>query len=401
MKLRRSPGLTAGLLALGLLTAGTAEAAGPATVSLRVEGATKTIYEGTLTTNAKTIHMGPGENFGGTTYPGGDEPCLGTNGGNQGGYSGPGATPNTALDDAAATGAFSWYGPYDSSYGDFFVDTIAGEGSVNGPYWDLRVNGASAQRGGCQIELGNGDEVLYAIDAYGKPGLKLSGPAKAAPGQAITAKVTDGETGAPVAGASVGGATSAADGGVTVGPFSVRGDHDVKATKAGTVRSNRLRVCVTDGSDGACGTTVPTPQQPSSCTTTGHDGLCGTTDTTKPVARLVGLKDSKRYSRRRAPRTLRGTVTADPSGIRAVQLRLKGRRGRDCTKYSASRETWGKRSCWRNAPWFTVGEAETWRYLLPARLRPGRYTIDVRATDKAGNRSALRRGTSRIVIAVR
>jgi hypothetical protein len=396
MKLRRSTGLVAGLLALAV--AAPAHAAGPATVTLRVEGASRTIFEGPVATDAKTIHMASGPAFGGT-YPGGDEPCTGTNGGNQGHYSGPGATPNTALDDAAATGAFSWYGPYDSGYEDFFVDTIAGEGSLNGPYWDARTNGISNDRGGCQIELQNGDEVLFAIDGFGKPGLKLSGPATAAPGQAVQGKVTDAQSGAPIAGATVGGATSGADGSVALGPFADRGDHDLKADKPGTVRSNRLRVCVTDGADGACGTAVPQPQ-PLQCTTNGADGLCGTTDRTAPTVRLLKAYDGWYYSRGHAPRTLRGTVTADPSGIRDVQVRLKRRQGKRCASWSARKERFVRRSCKRSAAWFSVGDGESWSYLLPSRLRAGKYTLDARATDKAGNVSVLERGRSRVVFRV-
>jgi hypothetical protein len=395
MKLRRSTGLVAGLVALA--AAAPAHAAGPATVTLRVEGASRTIFEGPVTTDAKTIHMASGPDFGGSTYPGGDQPCTGTNGGNQGHYSGPGATPNTALDDAAATGAFSWYGPYDASYGDFFVDTIGGEGSLDGPYWDARTNGVSNPRGGCQIELQNGDEVLFALDGYGKPGLKLTGPATEAPGQTVQGKVTDGQSGAPIAGATVGGATSGADGSVAIGPFADRGDHDLKASKTGTVRSNRLRVCVTDGSDGACGTTAP---QPVSCTTNGSDGLCGTNDRIAPSVRLLKIHHRWYYSRRFAPRTLRGIVSPDPSGIRDVQVRLQRRHGKGCTTYSASKERFVRRSCKRTAAWFSVGDGETWSYLLPARLGTGKYTLDARATDKAGNVSTLQRGRSRVVFRV-
>jgi hypothetical protein len=162
------------------------------------------------------------------------------------------------------------------------------------------------------------------------------------------------------------------------------------------VRSNRLRVCVTDGADGACGTTPAIP-----CATTGHDGLCGSTDTTAPVARALGITDGRSYSRRRAPRTLRGTVTADPSGLRKVQVRLKRRSGPRCWYYSATRERFSRRSCMRSAVWFTVGEQPDWSYLLPGRLPVGKYTLSVRATDKAGNRSAVEDGTSRVVFRVK
>jgi hypothetical protein len=40
-------------------------------------------------------------------------------------------------------------------------------------------------------------------------------------------------------------------------------------------------------------------------------------------------------------------------------------------------------------------------YLLPHRLRRGRYVLDVIAVDGAGNREPLARGTSRVVFFVR
>ena len=41
------------------------------------------------------------------------------------------------------------------------------------------------------------------------------------------------------------------------------------------------------------------------------------------------------------------------------------------------------------------------RSLLPGGLAPGRYVLDIQATDAAGNHTSLARGTSRIVFYVR
>jgi hypothetical protein len=128
---------------------------------------------------------------------------------------------------------------------------------------------------------------------------------------------------------------------------------------------------------------------------------CGTAaDRSAPRARLSGLRDGRRFTRRHAPRTLRGTVSADASGLQDVQLRLKRHDGRRCQAYSGARERWVTRTCWHNARWFSVGDRESWSYLLPARPGRGRYTLDVRATDKAGNTSSLKRGISRVVFRV-
>jgi hypothetical protein len=187
--------------------------------------------------------------------------------------------------------------------------------------------------------------------------------------------------------------------------FSAAGPVNVQATKPGTVRSATETTCVTTGADGACGTSPGTGTGtggPASapCVTNGADGRCGTPDRSAPRVRLRGLRDGHRYTRRNAPRTLRGTVSSDASGLRAIQVRLKRRDGRECTAYSGSRERWVTRTCWHNAKWFGVGDRESWSYLLPGRLTRGRYTLDVRAVDGAGNVSSLKRGRSRVVFRV-
>ena len=44
---------------------------------------------------------------------------------------------------------------------------------------------------------------------------------------------------------------------------------------------------------------------------------------------------------------------------------------------------------------------DSFSYLLPSRLPPGRYVLDIKATDSAGNRTPLDRGSSRIVFYVK
>jgi hypothetical protein len=369
---------TAGLAGLVLaLLAAPANASGPATVKLRVEGASRTIYEGVVTTDARSITMASGPTAGGGTYNGGTHVCNGLNHGNEGKYSGPGATLNTALDDAAKTGAFTWYGPFDSTFEDFFVATIGGEGGVNGPsYWDLRLNGTSLTRGGCQVQLANGDDVLYALDGYSKAALRLTGPATAAPGVPFAVRVTD-ETGTAVDGASVGGQTTT--GGTAMVRLDVAGPQRLKATKDDSVRSNGLDVCVTTGSDGACGTVVPSPP-----------------DRTAPTASILGIRDGQRFTRRRAPRELSGTVSADPSGLWAVKIRLTRRYEGKCWYFSGSREQFLKRTCGKQYA-FKIGDRSEWSYLLPSRLPRGRYVLDTYAIDNAFNRGE----ESRVVFRVR
>jgi hypothetical protein len=51
--------------------------------------------------------------------------------------------------------------------------------------------------------------------------------------------------------------------------------------------------------------------------------------------------------------------------------------------------------------YFAIGDRADWTYLLPSRLRKGRYVLDAVAIDGAGNRTPLARGTTRVVFTVR
>ena len=91
------------LIAAGIIAlaggAGTADAAPPAGVKMRVEGANRTIFEAPIVTNGHTI----------TTPSGGTHRCDGTN---NGANPTPGPTPTAGLDDAAALGGFTYDGTY-------------------------------------------------------------------------------------------------------------------------------------------------------------------------------------------------------------------------------------------------------------------------------------------------
>ena len=88
-----------------------------------------------------------------------------------------------------------------------------------------------------------------------------------------------------------------------------------------------------------------------------------------------------------APRELRGTVSADASGIKSVRLAVTRRGKAGCTAYDGVRERFKTHRCggWKS---FRIGDRADWSYLLPKRLGRGRYTIRVIAIDKAGNDGA-------------
>ncbi len=390
----------AGVLAAGFLSLVPAGAsAAPVTVDLRVEGRTRTLLERQVTTDVRTFRFTDAP----ATYP-----CDAT--GPTGSAATPSPTRGAALITAAEEAGVSITGTV-GSFGPTFA-TIAGEAvgydAATGEFLVEYENGVPAQFGSCNDAIATGDEVVFAYGTGSEPVLRLTAPATAAPGQPVTVRVTDAASGAGIAGATVGGATTGPDGTASV-TLTQRGLASLKAAKAGTIRSNAARTCVTDGADGFCATgTAATPAAPqapaASCATTGRDGLCGTPDLTAPRGRIASVREGARL--RRGIRQLAGTVSADPSGIREVRLRLsRTDRGR-CYRYDGrGRERFVRASrCGAGrALSFRVGSSADWSYLLPASLPRGRYVLDVFVTDARGNRTRsrdLQRGTSRVVFTV-
>jgi hypothetical protein len=374
MKLRSTSGLAAGLVTLGLLTTGPAVAAGPANVDVRVEGETQTLVPETRVTTT-TARVGKDGDPSHT--------CSGTSG-------------LGALDRATAG---NWNGQWFGS--SYLVDTIKGEHRYAAypadpaPYWTFWLNYKASDTGLCEVELQEGDDVLIFADCFGSQcastptPLRLTVPRTAAPGSTATVRVEQlSATGypsvtnaQPAAGATVssGGQTytTGADGTATIA-VGTGDSQTVQATKPDRVRSAVESLCLT----------------------TGTDGLCGSADVEPPHASVLGIQEGQRFSRRKAPRTLRGTVTADPAGLRAVKLRLTRQDRGDCFKYSGKEQRFQSKPCGTRS-WFKIGDRADWSYLLPKRLGRGRYVLDVTALDNERNRDALVRGRTRVVFTVR
>ncbi|HEV3229494.1 MAG TPA: hypothetical protein VGY97_08475 [Solirubrobacteraceae bacterium] len=385
----------------------------PVTINLRIEGATKTLFEGPLTTDAHTA-ANPINAPDSSTSIVGPHPCDYKDNGNPPLGGSAAGTPTTAAFDgvaqAGATFGAIWY----SSQGDFFVTQLGSDangGPPTYPSWGFAVNYQSGSVGGCQLTLSSGDQVLWAYDFFNKVHLlKLAGPSVANVGQPITVKVTDGGTAAAMPGASVGGQTTDAQGNASI-TFSKTGTQSLKAEAPSSVRSNRLDVCVHNGNDGTCGSTAPTSA--SSTTPAGTLPTAGpapappTYATGLPVTApatgfLRGIRYGHRFARDRAPRTLRGTVSADATGIEAVRLRLSRRTIYACQGFDARLERFRSTRCGiEHAPWFSVGTSTRFSYLLPHRLRPGRYVLDLEVIDGAGHRDDQPvPGRNRIVFSV-
>ena len=367
MKHRSAAGL-AGLV-LALLLVAPAVAA-PVTVDLRIEGANATLFEGKVTTDVR------GFRFTGDPV---EHVCDGT--APSGSSSVPVPTRGAALAQASELTPFAIAGSWNAQFGAPSFTEVVGERVEYDPGTDRFLveikNGKGSSSGACGDPIQNGDEVVFAYAKFGEPVLKLTGPATAQPGSQVSVRVIDAGTGSPVAGAAVAGATTDADGRASVGPFGA-GEHALQATKTGSIRSNHLRLCVTTGSDGACGTVQPSAP-----------------DTTAPAASIVGIRDGQRFTRRRAPRELKGTVSEDPSGLWAVKIRLTRRFKGTCWYFSGSREQFVRRTCGKQHA-FKVGDRAEWSYLLPARLPRGRYVLSTYAIDNAFNRGEERRVVFRV-----
>ncbi len=388
----------------------------PGLVTVRVEGAVQTLLPATtVLTEAGAFH------------PANDPVAARTC---------PGTSAARALE--LATGSI-WSGTYFTSFGDYQVDSILGEAHPTGPsdgsYWAFWVDNAPAQVGICQQQLDPGDQILFFPDCFGScPAgfvspdvLAVNAPAAVQSGTPFTAGVVSyPNAGGPpktlVGAAITGGGASAVTGagGLASVTLNTPGSYLLTASAPGAVRAETT-VCVHNANDGNCGTTkgapgaggtppaggagTPTPgapgaTTPAGCVTNGSDGRCGTLDRTAPVGRLQ-IPEGRHYAHGRGPRTLDGTVAADPSGLRTIRLRLTRLEHGRCQVFSPKKAALVDGTCKIDrAPWFAVGPPSPFSYLLKQRLPAGRYVLDVEATDNAGNVDRQVAGRSRIVFRV-
>jgi hypothetical protein len=162
---------------------------------------------------------------------------------------------------------------------------------------------------------------------------------------------------------------------------------------------------VHNGDDGSCGTagrTQPGTPFPTVGVSPSHTASAPQVPYKGPfavVAQIAGISEHHVFAHGHAPRLLTGTVSAH-TPVTSVSIALRrAYRGR-CLAYSGVRERFTHMPC-GSARFFEVARTSSFSYLLPAALLPGRYVLDVEATDAAGNRTVLARGTSRIVFFVR
>lgn len=354
---------TLGFLLAAAALGGPAAAAhaAPVTVNLRVEGSTSTIFEGPVTTDAKTIQ---------------GHPCDGTNGGANATL---GPTMTGALDDASILHGFPWSATWFDGLHDFQIDSVGPDASNSSQFWGYAYNWQMASVGGCQQEVHGGDNVLLAFDLFSKSHyLELGGPATARVGQPVQLKVVDGQDNSAISGASVAGTTTGADGTATV-TYSSPGVVHLKADRSDSVRSNDLDVCIYASSASECG-----PSQPAG------GGVGGAIkDKLPPEAAIRGIRNGQKFRRHHGPRKLAGSAR-DAGGLFQVYFRLRRHSHSGCQWYSSKRSvfTRPRRHC--TARYQRVGSKSHWSYLLPKRLPKGKYTLEEKAVDRAFNRSITR-----------
>jgi hypothetical protein len=304
-----------------------------------------------------------------------------------------------------------------------FTHTLLGETHAFTKESDTWAEWVNYKWGGgiCSDLLSEGDEVVMVADHEPEPfysptvlPLVVSEvPTSVQAGTPFTVKVSAIHTPAeafvetgngeaqPATGVTVSGggasATSAA-GGIATLTLSTPGNVTLRATNTGDAPSAGFVVCVHNGNDGNCGTTSP------SGTTTPTTG--GGTPTPAPykgpfalVPDVKGLVDGHVYPHGSAPRTIAGTVVAH-SAVTTVSAELRRRYRGHCSAYDGVRARFRAARC-GSGSFFKLADGGAFSYLLPAALGPGRYVLDIRASDAVGNVTTLARGSSRRVFYVR
>jgi hypothetical protein len=386
------PALVAVALLTLLVFASNALASGPATVTVRAVGPGPG-YQTLVPLTTVTTNTTPVVNDGDIAHV-----C-----------SGPSAAGALQLATAG-----SWSGKwYEGETTGYLVETIAGT-SLSGSYWNFWHNDEESKLGICGVEPGSGDSLLFFPECYEKcPGsppsvLSIRVPATAEVGKPVSIEVLSypNPSGAPVPQAEAivtgGGESSQPTDarGQTTMTFSgderfslyARGPAETAAIPAETV------ICVHEGNDGTCGTVAAV--QPGLGGSQGSQ-IANPGPPPPVAARIAGVSSGHVYTRRKAPRVLKGTVTV-PAGalLRNVEVSLKRRFHGRCSQFSGRRGRFVAIKCGASASFFSVGTSASFSYLLPARLPRGSYTYDVEAVNGDGQTTKLTPGVSGVVFYV-
>jgi hypothetical protein len=242
-------------------------------LTVRIEGAEQTLFEGPIETEGHDVKAASDTS---------SRRCDATN---ADAHPEPGPTPTAASVDAMELAGEDFDGEWYPGFDDYFIQRWGPDRELAPAYWGILVNGVFTPVGGCQFKATAGDEVLWAYDAFnGRQLLWLSAADDlgfpAAPtahvevGEPLELKVESGEqpSTAAAAGIAVASVSTAAGSGYqtveVINPaavstdaageasitFSTPGWHRIKAQKEdGFLRSNRLDICVEAESGDGCG----------------------------------------------------------------------------------------------------------------------------------------------------
>jgi hypothetical protein len=140
----------------------------------------------------------------------------------------------------------------------------------------------------------------------------------------------------------------------------------------------------------------------------GNDGTCGTTvpqaaSSVKPnEPKILGIENGHIYARHAGPRVLQGTVAIPAGGtLRDIRIRLERNDGGHCFNFNGSKAAFVRARKCGTALYFTVGNTQSFSYLLPARLPAGRYVYEIEAVDIAGQVTKPIGGVNDVVFRVK
>jgi len=88
------------------------------------------------------------------------------------------------------------------------------------------------------------------------------------------------------------------------------------------------------------------------------------------------------------------------ASLRQVRISLVRKTGGRCFRFDGRRERFVRSRC-NIVSFFSVGGSESFSYLLPAALPPGRYVYDIETVNSAGEVTKPVAGISHVVFRVR
>jgi hypothetical protein len=290
-----------------------------------------------------------------------------------------------------------------------------------GIYWAFWLEGKYAETGICSQSVASGQHIVlfpqcFALgpmcqSATAPDNFLTATPAAATAnvGQqvAITLGALNTETALPETSLPEGdlltdGAQTFAPaaGGVANVSFSAPGVYTLQAHAPDSVASDPFTICVHNGNDGTCGTTiVACPVDSSGC-----GEFVKAVPPTAPlpdVARAGGVVDGHVYYKRHAPRILGGSVeTRAGDTLREVRVALQRHVHDRCLAFNGYRGAFVHSRCGA-LRFFDVGDTTSFTYLLPTRLPKGNYLYDVEAVNDAGTLTTLTPGSSSVAFSVK